>query len=548
MDEAFKHLKRTFKRYADRKSWNDAWQWFERNFEHLKQLADNEPLQRYLFAPLNELTDSFGNTTEGQVKATITRVAMANAVLAGLPGKLGVGVYVTMGLELWMAYRIASHVGIRLEKPGDIFRTFTAWTAVLGTIMFGFVHVLRGIFSLVSLLPPLVPATFVAELLATCFVGVMFWLAFDTARPGHTIDRRVLLGLLPDATRKTRRLFVYQLTALKQTCSPANLRLVAQRLRTFLIGDDRPSPARVRGESLASAAIAALLQGRVDQFEGPLGEVFLQSIRDRWAEVGANASAEEIGEFMNRQEYTQEQLEGVVNLIKGKMFEHLMVLHENADGDEWIARLHDDESFPGSDITLTDVTSGQEMEISLKATAYPGGIEEALLRYPDFPVVTTNDLADEFADDPSVSTVDWSSDDLEQITRSNLDALAAADASRFGVVEGLAAGTAGVRILLLWPIVASYLRRTKPWERPSTTGSLQREAALSELKSRLTAELGAGGVVLVKRLVLGVAFGPLYIWYLLARAVMELTPTVRAEESVVLLLEYVGGSAGRRSC
>ena len=115
-------LKDAFRRRASRVALNAAREWFEDNVERLNQLAGNEHLRRYIFEPFNELIDSFGKTTEGQVKATITQVAIANAVLAGLPGKLGVGVAVSMGLEAWMAYRIASHVGIRIEKPGDIFK------------------------------------------------------------------------------------------------------------------------------------------------------------------------------------------------------------------------------------------------------------------------------------------------------------------------------------------------------------------------------------------------------------------------------------------
>jgi uncharacterized membrane protein len=42
-------------------------------------------------------------------------VALINAVLAGLPEKLGVGVYVSMAFELWMAYRIAQYVGIEVN-------------------------------------------------------------------------------------------------------------------------------------------------------------------------------------------------------------------------------------------------------------------------------------------------------------------------------------------------------------------------------------------------------------------------------------------------
>ena len=46
------------------------------------------------------------------------------AMMLGLPGKMGVGVYVVMALEGWMAFCIARHVGFRVRKPSDIWKYF----------------------------------------------------------------------------------------------------------------------------------------------------------------------------------------------------------------------------------------------------------------------------------------------------------------------------------------------------------------------------------------------------------------------------------------
>ena len=213
------------------------------------------------------------------------------------------------------------------------------------------------------------------------------------------------------------------------------------------------------------------------------------------------------------------------------MFEYLVAIHENANGDEWAARLHDDERFPGSDVTLTDLVSGQEIEVSLKATAHPALIENALMRYPDIPIVTTSEMAERFADDDRVSSSDWSNEELDRIARENLESLAAESADRFDAVEGLAVDTVGVRLVLLWPIIVSYLRGQSDY---------------AEMKSRLRAELGDAGLALARRLALGAAFGPVYVWYLLARGVMELTPTVCENEPRMLRLEYLGNPHGAR--
>ena len=50
-----------------------AQQWFRENLERLGPLGTNRYLRRYLFEPFNSLLDSFGDTTEEQVKRTITK-------------------------------------------------------------------------------------------------------------------------------------------------------------------------------------------------------------------------------------------------------------------------------------------------------------------------------------------------------------------------------------------------------------------------------------------------------------------------------------------
>ena len=526
-------LRDALKRRVDGASKEEAKQWFEDHRERLDQLASNDYLRRYLFEPFTGLLDSFGKTTEGQVKQTITQVALANGVLAGLPGKLGVGVAVSMALEAWMAYRVASHIGIRIDKPGDIFKCFGVVASVFGIVFFGFVHILRGIFSLLAALPVNVPATFAAELIATDIVGVLFWVMFDAARrDGKAFRKSLDISLLSGALAKTKALVGYQWQGIKDTLNPANIALVATRLRGFLTGDSPPpDPPRLRGEVLASAAWASLANGRAEAFDGPLGRVFLQSIRDRWSEVDADASAEEIVAFMQARDYTPEQMEGVISNIKGKMFEHLFAMRENADGDEWIARLHDGESHPGSDVVLTDLSTGREIELSLKATADPALIEHALLKYPMIDIVTSSELSDRYEGHERVSSVGIDSSELDRIARTNLESMAQSAASRVDTVEALAIGAVGVRFVLLWPLTVRYLR-----------GKIN----AAELQAELVRALGVGGKVLAKRLALGLALGPVYAWYLLARGVMELTPTVREGEATRLRLEYVGLGVGAK--
>lgn len=494
-----------FKGRFDEKIRERAERWLGENSERLRELADNRTLQGVVFEPFEKLLNAFGSTTEEQVKRTITQVALANGVLAGLPGKLGVGVFVCVALEAWMAYRIAKHLGVGVDSPGGALKLLGIGAAGI----LGFVHVLRAVFSLLAATPAL-PATFLAEFVTTTFFGVFFWLAFKSAGGREKLGTATLVRLGPEAVGITRAVAGHQWGILKKVARPSNVRTVASRMRAFLLGERPVADAkRRRGEIFASAGLAHLLQGRTEAFDGPLGEMFLQSVRDRWADIGPDASAEEIAEFMRDRDYTAEQLEGVVNVIKGKMFERLVEKHENADGDRWTARLHGDESFAGSDIVFTDAETGREIEVSLKSTAAPALVENALLRYPEHPVITTGELAEHYADDPRVTTTEWNDEELERVTRGNWDKLARETSDRWGVAVNLGEGSACVRLALLWPNVARFLR-----------GKRSRE----ELEKNLRAELGDAGAVLATRVAMGAALGPVYVWYLLARGILELTP------------------------
>ena len=93
---------------------------FDSYAERARILFDNDRLRDWVFAPFRAAFHTQGDVTSRQVRRTITGVALANAVLAGLPGKLGIGVAVSMALEAFMALRIAQHVGITsIRTPRD---------------------------------------------------------------------------------------------------------------------------------------------------------------------------------------------------------------------------------------------------------------------------------------------------------------------------------------------------------------------------------------------------------------------------------------------
>jgi hypothetical protein len=502
----WRHFKTLWKeRVKSFSDYSEAREWFDGHYERIRSLFEDEHVRGVVFAPIRKAIRLTDATTDGQVRATIASVALANAIMAALPGKLGVGVFVCVALEAWMAIRIARLVGIKIDKPSDIFVYFGTLGAVVGTIGWGFVHILRFVFSLVVWIPG-VPATFVAELFVTNLIGVLFWVGFEEARStgSFTIPRR----MMGRVRRQTSELVRHQAQAVKGTLNPTNIKIVGSRIRAWLTGD-MVLPKHAPAELFIAGAFGALMLHDYAKLNGPLGEVFIQSIRDRWSRELSDASIEEIAEYMSR--YDADQLVGVMNVIKGKMFEHLVAIHENADGDEWAASLHDDESYPGSDIVFTNLETGGSIEVSLKAVSNESIIEHALLKYPDIPILTTSEMEGPFADIDMVSTVDMSHDELaenaDQIFEEMM-AMTSATTERAQTMLGVGAGTAASSVVQLWPFVAARMR-----------GRISKE----HLETIFIKVLGDQGVKLAGRVALAAVFGPIYAWYLLARGVVGMT-------------------------
>ena len=520
------HLKDQWEKRKENANSKETKDWFEKNYERIETLFTNPQLRAFIFEPFENLIRSFGNTTEEQVKRTITQVAIANAVLAALPGKLGVGVFVSMALEAYMAYRVAGHVGIDIKNPKDIFKYTGTVLGVLAAIVWGFVHVLRATFSLLSLIPVNLPLTFLAELITTNAFGILFWMLFECVREEKPLKSAKVLVTLP---KKLTSLSKYQWNSLRKTLSPSALKRAGLRLREFFTGkpiSNETITSRARGEMFATAAVAKLLSTDGVALEGPLGEVVLQSFRDRYSELGPDSDAGDIAVFLREKNYSPEQMEGVIQMIKGKMFEHLVTAHENMDGDQWIAHMHDDQNYPGSDIIFTSTESGQEIEVSLKATGNEALVEEALLKWPDIPILTTSDLPEYTEVSEGISTPGWSAQELEDTARERIEELAARSQksySHFDTAENLAVAGVGIQVILLWPHVLRYMKG---------------ESTQENLTETLQKELGTGGARIANRIILGAAIGPLYVWWLLARGVMELVP--KADENIPksLRLEY----------
>ena len=74
---------------------------------NVKNLFEDYTLRDFILEPFKGVFKAPSTSLDQEIYVVITQVAIINAVLAGLPGKMGVGVYVVMALEGWMAYKIA---------------------------------------------------------------------------------------------------------------------------------------------------------------------------------------------------------------------------------------------------------------------------------------------------------------------------------------------------------------------------------------------------------------------------------------------------------
>ena len=495
-----------------------AKKWLSDHSKKIEALFTYSSVRDFVFEPIKGVFRVPGDGEEATARSIITQVAVVNAILAGLPGSLGVGVYVSVALEFWMAYAISRAVGLSLTKDEAI-KTVLAWAAGAGMILFLFKGALNLIFPVVTTFMPFAGfGTAVTQLVVTNLFGVMFWIMFEEVKESRQFKfpKTSLKRLVEELTflLKHQKRFAGDLFNLN------NLRLMGKRFLAWFSGDIETDIPKLRGELASTVAMMALLQGKVADFESPLGAEFIQAIRDRYPDL-ADASIGEISDHMSQ--YAPEQMVGVINLIKGKLFERMVVHYENNDSDEWRAVLHENEQYPGSDLIFDNETTGESIEVSLKATNNLGYLEDALLKYPEFPIVSTDEVAAIFGDSAIVMQSGITNEELTQVTKDNFDSLLG-ELDRVDAVGVAGAGVGAQAFVKLWPFVIARFR-----------GRIDAEQ-LEEVCLKLLPE---SGKLLATRLSFALLFGPVYAWWLLARGVILVSDSAITQErsNKIMLLE-----------
>jgi hypothetical protein len=403
--------------------------------------------------------------------------------------------------------RIAQHLGLtNIRTPRDTLRFFgvLAGTTVIVFLLFKeFLSVAFSIFNLVGALP----ATFLAELTVTNFVGILFWVGFAEVKKEKPF--RIPKASMLFMWAETKNLVKHQWNVVKGTANPRNLKMVGGRFLDWINGNLILRQVKVSEKAFVAASMATLISGNASAFEGPVGKLFLESVRSSHPEL-QDADLVEMSQYFEK--YDDDQMRGVLSDLKGDLHERMVAAAENTDGDQFIARLHDDPYHRSTDLVFENTETGESFAVSLKATDSDSYIEHALSRYPGDPIMATDEVAKRFGDDDRVVSSGILNEELESVTAENFDKLLQeVNPSSLDTAGGVLIGSSLAAAVAIWPFFVA----------------LQRERISKEKFEMACAKiLGKSGLRLVPRLMGSIALGPIYMWYALAKGVMSLNDLV----------------------
>ncbi len=142
--------------------------------------------------------------------------------------------------------------------------------------------------------------------------------------------------------------------------------------------------------------------------------------------------------------YNTEQLQGFINSWKGKYFE--VTVRDQLNQGDWVGDLHlenghqailaGDPTQIGWDLQIIDADGIIVQELQLKATESLSYVKEALEKYPNIEILTTEEISDELS--KKVLTSDISENSLEELIISPMEDLL--DSSLENLLESVLPG------------------------------------------------------------------------------------------------------------
>ena len=368
-----------------------------------------------------------------------------------------------------------------------------------------FKELLHILFTPLAALFPFLAPMVLPELIVTNFIGVVFWVGFKEIKKKGKFN--VPLSTATTLIDETKTLMDYQKKRVIKLLTPSNLKLTFDRLKSYISGDLVVKPPIIQDDVYASVATTALMTQNYDMLDGPMGKIFIQSIRERFPSL-KDANISEISQQMH-QYTTPDQIRGVLNEIKGKMFEHMVDNAENTDGDKWVAHLFKNEQHPSTDIVFENSDTHQQLAVSLKATDNPGIIEKALTKYPADQILSTDEVKHKyFENNDTVQSSHISDAHVTEVTKETFDKLLH-DSKTYQDMHGaetMSIGAAVALILSLWPFVVAYYRK---------------KITADQLKQASVHILGTYGERLALKLLAVAVFGPIALWTFLAKTIIQ---------------------------
>ena len=474
-------------------------------FPSVSKLFSLQTIQDTVMDELSPLLKMIFPKTEENVYRTITLVAIINACFAALPGKMGIGVYVSVALEIAMAVGIANHVGLHEIRKENIFKYFGTLATVGFAILVLFKEAISVTFSLFSSftgpLNPMIPA----ELLVTNLYGIMFLVGFKEMK--KTGSFKIPLNTFGEIYKTTKELTAHQWKFIKK--KPIGLlKKCGKKVYAFVTGDvsiKNLNQSEIRGDVFPILATAHLLDNNFESLKGPMGQMFLKAVRLSFPEqLSPNASPSEIAEHLRG--YTPEQLHGLINKnIKGKMFEVIMDTRENADGDNWTAKPHPNISHPGSDSTFINEKTGEIIEVQYKSTFNTNYVETEMAKNPDTVFIVSDEVAQKI-NDPRVVPAGMTNEDITNTARDKAQQLMKGEIETSELALGAMYGGMASGIFQIFPYVMAYKKN---------------KITKEELEKVLETLLPQAGEKTIQFMVKYSLGGMLYLWWRPANLILS---------------------------
>lgn len=148
--------------------------------------------------------------------------------------------------------------------------------------------------------------------------------------------------------------------------------------------------------------------------------------------------------------YSDEQIGGLVNNVKGILHEMEFMRLENDDGDSVVAALYPDTNHKGVDVQMFDMSTNDAWSVQLKATDDVGAINAWMESNPDTEILVTEELSEKM----DISSTGFSNEELTVRVEDFVDRMIElSDESDSGLWEAfppLVVTSAGIIIFELW--------------------------------------------------------------------------------------------------